>query len=157
MLANSSLSIWASDPGFNGIKDVEIDSAREQSKESTLNQPTVLVVDDEELIARTMGEILRRAGFKTLIAFDGSAALELALRSNPAFVLTDVVMPKMNGVELAIAIRNALPKTEVVLLSGQAGITDILEDGHGRGYSFELIAKPVHPEKILERIRRALC
>src|SRR5579864_2422412 len=63
---------------------------------------TVLVVDDERVIADSMTEILRRSGFDAVCAYDGPSALELALRITPDFVLTDVVMPRMNGIELAI-------------------------------------------------------
>jgi DNA-binding response OmpR family regulator len=114
---------------------------------------TVLVVDDEHLIADTMTEILRRSGFDAICAYDGPSALELALRITPEFVLTDVVMPRMNGIELAIAIRKALPATEILLLSGQAGITELVEGGRKEGYLFELIAKPIHPERLLRRLR----
>ncbi len=113
----------------------------------------VLVVDDERVIADTMTEILRRSGFNAICAYDGVSALELALQVGPDFVLTDVVMPRMNGVQLAIAIRKALPATEILLLSGQAGITEIVEGGREEGYLFELIAKPIHPEKLLQRLR----
>ena len=89
----------------------------------------VLVVDDERLIADSMMEILQRSGFHAACAYDGQSALELALQLNPDFVLSDVVMPRMNGVQLAIAIRKALPTVEIILLSGQAGITEILERG----------------------------
>ncbi|HEY1895909.1 MAG TPA: response regulator [Terracidiphilus sp.] len=114
---------------------------------------TVLVVDDERVIADTMTEILRRSGFDAICAYDGLSALELALKVNPDFVVTDVVMPHMNGVQLAIAIRKAMPATEILLLSGQAGITEIVDGGRKDGYLFELIAKPIHPEKLLQRLR----
>jgi DNA-binding response OmpR family regulator len=114
---------------------------------------TVLVADDERLIADTMTEILKRSGFNAVCAYDGLSALELALQVNPDFVVTDVVMPHMNGVQLAIAVRKALPATEILLLSGQAGITEIVEGGRQEGYLFELIAKPIHPEKLLQRLR----
>ena len=100
-----------------------------------------------------MAEILKRSGYHALSAYDGQTALELALQVNPDFVLTDVVMPHMNGVQLAIALTKALPQTEILLLSGQAGVTEIMERGQKEGYSFELIAKPVHPEKLLERLK----
>ena len=116
---------------------------------------TVLVVDDEHLIADTMTEILKRSGFQAVCAYDGRSGLELALEVNPDFVVTDVVMPKMNGIQLAIAIRKALPTTEIFLLSGQAGIAEIVEHGRKEGYLFELIAKPVHPEKLIQRLRES--
>jgi DNA-binding response OmpR family regulator len=135
-------------PRPNRLQKQKTESGTAKSKKAT-----VLVVDDELLIADTMTEILRRSGFNAICAYDGIAALELALRIAPDFVLTDVVMPHMNGVQLAIAIRKALPDTKILLLSGQAGITEIVDWGRNEGYLFELIAKPIHPEKLLQRLR----
>ena len=140
-----------------------VGSVRPQSNRSRKQQPengkakgkkiTVLVVDDERLIADTMTEILKRSGFQASCAYDGQAALEMALEIIPDVVLTDVVMPQMNGVQLAIEIRKSLPSVGIILLSGQAGTTDIVERGSREGYSFELISKPVHPEKLLHRLQ----
>jgi len=113
----------------------------------------VLVVDDQRLIADTLAEILNNAGFDALAAYDGWEALEKASRFHPEWIMTDVLMPRMNGVELAIAIRKNHPGAAVMLLSGQAGISDILEFGRRQGYQFELIAKPIHPLKLIERIK----
>jgi DNA-binding response OmpR family regulator len=124
-----------------------------ESGRPKIKKATVLVVDDERLIADTMTEILRRSGFDAVCAYDGLSALELALQIAPDFVVTDVVMPRMNGVELAIAVRKALPATKILLLSGQAGITEIVEGGRQEGYLFELIPKPIHPDKLLQRLR----
>ena len=125
---------------------------KSKSTKSKRKKPTGLVVDDERLIADTMTEILKRSGFHAVCAYDGQSALELAIQRTPDYVVTDVVMPHMNGVQLAIAIRKALPATEILLLSGQAGIADILDRARKDGYSFELIAKPIHPEKLLRRL-----
>jgi CheY-like chemotaxis protein len=135
-------------PRPNRLQKQKANSGTTKTKKAT-----VLVVDDERLIADTMTEILRRSGFDAICAYDGPSALELALRIAPDFVLTDVVMPRINGIELAIAIRKALPATEVLLLSGQAGITELVEVGRKDGYLFELIAKPIHPERLLRRLR----
>jgi CheY-like chemotaxis protein len=62
-------------------------------------------------------------------------------------------MPKMNGVELAITIRKMYPSTRIMLFSGQAGISNILLDGQRLGFEFELIAKPLHPLKVIEHLR----
>lgn len=126
---------------------------KKDATKSKRRKPLVLVVDDERLIADTMTEILKRCGFHAVCAYEGKSALELARRNTPDFVLTDVVMPLMNGVELAIEIRKVLPDTEVILLSGQAGINDILSHGREEGYTFELFAKPIHPEKLLKRLK----
>jgi DNA-binding NtrC family response regulator len=63
------------------------------------------------------------------------------------------MMPGMNGVDLAVAIKKMYPGTKILLFSGQAGITDILEGSKAEGFEFPLLAKPVHPSKLLEGLR----
>jgi DNA-binding NtrC family response regulator len=63
-------------------------------------------------------------------------------------------MPEMNGVELAIAVRKMFPSTKVLLFTGQAGISGILLEGQKQGYEFELIAKPIHPLRLIERLKQ---
>lgn len=117
-------------------------------------RPRILIVDDHKLIADTLREIMQNSGFEARAAYDGHSALEIASRFRPDWLLSDVLMPRMNGVELAISIRNKYPKTAILLFSGQAGISDILQDGQRQGYEFELIAKPVHPLKLIERLKQ---
>ena len=118
------------------------------------NRAKVLVVDDQRLIADTLTEILGRAGFDAVAAYDGFDALDKASRFHPHWVLTDVLMPRMNGVELAITFRKNYPGSSILLFSGQAGISEILHEGHRQGYQFELIAKPIHPMKLIERLKQ---
>src|SRR3954454_5086773 len=94
---------------------------KEENGKYKRKKTRVLVVDDEHIIADTMTEILKRSGFHAQCAYDGQSAFELALHITPDVVLTDVVMPRMNGVQLAIAIRKSLPGVQIILLSGQAG------------------------------------
>lgn len=115
-------------------------------------RPKALVVDDEKLIANTTSEILEGAGFDVRAAYDGWTALEIAEKFRPEYLLTDVLMPGMNGVELAIAISNKLPGARIVLFSGQAGISEILLKAYDLGYEFELVAKPLHPDKLIARL-----
>ena len=114
----------------------------------------VLVVDDQKLIVDTLSEILESEGFDVVAAYDGWQALEAAARFHPDHLLTDVLMPRMNGVELAIAIRKMYPAVNILLFTGQAGISEILDDAAKRGFRFEMIAKPVHPKKLIEIIKR---
>ena len=114
----------------------------------------VLVVDDQRLIADTLAEILINAGFDAVAAYDGWDALDKASRFSPNWVVTDVLMPRMNGVELAIALRKNYPSSSILLFSGQAGISEILNDGYRQGYQFELLAKPIHPMKLIERLKQ---
>ncbi len=116
-------------------------------------RPMVLVVDDQKLIADTITEILQGAGFRATTAYDGGTALDMAAHLKPDYVLSDVLMPRMNGVELAIAVRKMWPVAKILLFSGQAGISEILMEGKKQGYDFELIAKPIHPLKLIERLK----
>ena len=115
----------------------------------------VLVVDDERLLADTTAAILRRSGFETKTAYDGFGALDAMASFHPHCLLTDIMMPGMNGMELAIAVTKIHPNTKVVLFSGQAGIADLLAKSKGEGFEFPLLAKPVHPAKLVEGLMRA--
>lgn len=117
------------------------------------SRPKVLVVDDERLLADTTAAILYRAGYTAKVAYDGFDALETTASFRPDYLLTDIMMPAMNGVELAIAITKMYPGTRVLLFSGQAGIADILEESKAQGFEFPLLAKPVHPSKLIEGLK----
>jgi CheY-like chemotaxis protein len=93
------------------------------------------------------------AGFYVMTAYDGCQAIETAVKFQPDYLLSDVLMPKMNGVELAIKIRKMFPAARILLFSGQTGISEILLDAQKRGFEFELIAKPIHPLKVIERLK----
>jgi CheY-like chemotaxis protein len=117
-------------------------------------RPSILVVDDQQLIANTTAMVLNHSGFRAERAYNGQSALEKALRLRPDFLLTDILMPGMNGVELAVAVRRQLPATIIVLISGQAGVTEILHQARVDGFEFDLLAKPIHPQKLLEHLKR---
>jgi CheY-like chemotaxis protein len=115
--------------------------------------PRILVVDDEVLIADTIVQILNRNGFIAEAAYSGAEAIEIARRSCPDLVLSDVLMPHVDGVEAAIAIRELCPDTRIVLFSGQAATVEILERAKERGHTFELLAKPIHPTQLIKHLR----
>ncbi len=115
--------------------------------------PDILVVDDEKRIADTLALILRTKNYAVSAAYDGAQAYESCLKTAPRLLITDVVMPRMNGVELAIKVRTEIPQCLILLFSGQASTGDILQEAHERGFDFELLAKPVHPEELLAKVR----
>ena len=83
-------------------------------------KPTkVLVVDDNRPAAAALGRLLERDGFAVATAFDGDAALAVALTFYPDVVILDLDMPRKNGFEVARALRRSLyAKTLLVALSG---------------------------------------
>jgi DNA-binding response OmpR family regulator len=126
------------------------------SPAADLFAPFIVVVDDEKRIADTLVLILNSEGYAAEAAYEGASALELCRRKAPDLVLSDVVMPGMNGIELAIAVRQQFRDCYILLFSGQADTAEILEDAKRRGYDFELLAKPLHPEELLIRIRELI-
>jgi len=121
-----------------------------------LQRPFILVADDERRIADTLVLILNSKGYKAEAAHDGISALEICQQRVPDLLLTDVVMPGMNGIELAIAIRQQFIACQILLFSGHAETSEILQDARRRGFDFELLAKPLHPEQLLRKIKELL-
>lgn len=119
-------------------------------------RPIVLVVDDESAIADTVTEILSRNGYAAMAAYDGNDALETALLTPPELVITDVMLPGMTGVELAITIRRIFPDCKILLCSGQIAALDLLTSARSQGHHFTLLTKPVHPKEMLARVAQCL-
>ena len=116
----------------------------------------ILVVDDESVIADTLAEILRRNGYATETAYDGTSALETALLSPPELVITDVVLPGMSGVELAVIIKRAYPECKILLYSGQASTPELIRSSQCAPYDFALLSKPVPPRDLLALVEDRL-
>src|SRR5580698_7992574 len=115
-------------------------------------RPVVLVVDDESAIADTVAEILSRSGYAAMTAYDGNEALETALVTPPEMLITDVILPGMSGIELAIKMRRIFPDCKILLFSGQAATVDLLATARGAGHHFNLLHKPIHPKELLMRV-----
>lgn len=112
----------------------------------------ILVVDDEKPLADTLATILRLKQYEVEVAYDGLEGITAARRFHPDLIVSDVAMPKQNGIELAIAVTQTIPQTKILLVSGQAVTTELLQEAKTRGYEFECLAKPVHPVDLLNRI-----
>jgi CheY-like chemotaxis protein len=117
------------------------------------SKPRVLVVDDERVIADTLAIILNQNGFDASAVYTGTAAVDRARETRPDLIISDVIMPDMNGIEAAIRIRKALPGCKILLFSGQAATADLLEKARAQGHEFEILAKPVHPQDLLAKLR----
>jgi CheY-like chemotaxis protein len=116
-------------------------------------KPKVLVVDDERVIADTLAMILNQSGFDARAVYSGEKAVEMASTFAPDMLITDVIMADLNGIDAAIMIRALLPKIKILLFSGQAATADLLEKARAKGYEFEILAKPVHPQDLLSRLQ----
>jgi len=120
--------------------------------ELDVDMADVYVVDNEKLIANTLALILAQNGYRAIGFTNPLEALKSAIAQPPAILISDVIMPDMNGIELAIEFQARFPKCKVLLLSGQAVTTDLLDNARQRGYDFTVLAKPVHPTDLLAAI-----
>jgi len=116
----------------------------------------VFVVDDEPVIARTLATILTRFGFAVEFFTAPEEALKVARELRPQLLISDVTMPGLSGVELAILFRAIVPACQILLISGQASTEDLLKTARARGYNFKLLHKPVHPRDLLGIIKTVL-
>jgi CheY-like chemotaxis protein len=116
----------------------------------------ILIVDDEPTIADTLSEIFRIAGYETFTAYNGLLGLDAARTLIPNIVLSDVVMPEMDGVSMAMEICKSLPEVRVLLFSGQAETTNLLRKAERNGFHFDLLQKPVPPAEIIRKVGLAL-
>jgi len=112
----------------------------------------ILVVDDEPGIRETLAAILRANRYAVEVAADGVQGFDLAMTFAPDLVISDVVMPNRNGVEMAILISGSMPESKILLISGQAVTKEFLTNAHERGYYFPCLSKPIHPADLLRKI-----
>ena len=119
------------------------------------SKPRVLVVDDARTVADTLAQILNLTGFQAVAAYSGEQALQLAGVQQFDHLVSDVVMDGINGIEAAIAICILLPKCTVLLMSGNNDTSRLLREAEGRGHSFDILAKPVHPLFIIDKLRNS--
>jgi DNA-binding response OmpR family regulator len=116
-------------------------------------KPKVLVADDERVIADTLAIILNQSGFEAIAVYNGEKAVEMAKSFQPDMLISDVIMTDLNGIDAAIKIRSILPSCKILLFSGQAATADLLDRARVQGHEFEILAKPVHPQDLLARLR----
>lgn len=117
-------------------------------------QLRVFVVDDEETIASSLAMILHLHGGLHATSFtDPLEALDLAQSEKPDLLISDVMMPHLSGVDLAIRFKVVCPGCKVLLFSGHTATRQLVKEAESRGYAFELLEKPVHPADLLGKIR----
>ncbi|HEV7552676.1 MAG TPA: response regulator [Candidatus Angelobacter sp.] len=113
----------------------------------------IIVVDDEPVIADTLVNILEGEGHDALAFSHGESAVKWAMMIRPDAIISDVIMPGMNGIETAKAILKVLPNCRIILFSGQAASSDLLANAGAEGYQFEVLAKPINPDVLLRKLK----
>ena len=117
---------------------------------------SILVVDDERTIADTLALILRQSGYCAEAVYSGEEAILYLDQQSPDLVISDVVMPGMTGIDLAIRIAENYSSSEVLLISGNATTNDLMKQARATGHMFTLLTKPIHPVDLLRHVASLL-
>jgi two-component system cell cycle sensor histidine kinase/response regulator CckA len=135
--------------------DEKTTSGPRPSAGSSLGTETVLVVEDEAAVRNLVKAVLERKGYVVLVAEDGAAALDLVDKHTGVIhvLLTDVVMPGMNGRDLAVRVRERRPAIKVVFMSGYTADvpTELVTEG---GAAF--LSKPFNERALTMKLREVL-
>ncbi len=115
---------------------------------------TILIVDDEANMRRVLAALLKRHGYSVLDAADGEAALASLDRERIDAVLTDLKMPRMNGLELLEAARRGHPRVPVILLTAHGTIGSAVEAL--KSGAFDYLTKPFDPDEIEQVVAKAV-
>lgn len=112
----------------------------------------VVVADDEGAIAETMAMILNASGFNARAVGSGEAAIEVAAKFHPDFLISDIRMGAMDGIEAATRIRAMWPECKVVVFS--ATLVDPDTRARLRALGFDFLRKPLHPSRLMAHLRK---
>jgi DNA-binding response OmpR family regulator len=127
--------------------EVALQKVSNDATESIL--PLALVVDDEPLVLETVRLIFNSNGLSVVTATNGLEALEMACLMPPDILISDVVMPGLNGFDLAVEVQNTLPECDIILITGEPSTWNRAVEYHALGYDFITLIKPVHPTQLL--------
>lgn len=133
--------------------DSSLDSVREHSifKRAATSRG-ILIVDDDPSIAETLSAVFTHTGNNVRTALSAEEAIETVAVWEPDLAILDVNLPRMNGIELAVVLRDNHPRCRLVLFSGHADTPALAMEAAKKGNFFEILSKPVHPLFMLDYI-----
>jgi CheY-like chemotaxis protein len=112
----------------------------------------VLIVDDEAAVADSLKLIFSSRGYEARAVYSAEQAIEVLAEWQPHLAIVDVMLPQMNGIQLAGILRGNYPACRILLISGHPGTSELLNEAEKAGGSFEILAKPLHPTFILDMV-----
>lgn len=115
----------------------------------------ILIVDDETVVADTLGAILSSQGYDVRTAYSGAAAIEAARSFGPDVLISDIRMPGISGLDAAELITQSLPRCGIILFSGHMTAT-MLKDQRIEDFGWTVISKPVPPQELLASVAAIL-
>ncbi len=119
-----------------------------------MDKKVILIVEDDPTVGESLRLLFKKKGHEILLALNGKEALQLFRHEIVDLVVTDVVMPKMDGIELLEAVKGLRPETEVIVISAQGTIEKAVQAM--KLGAFDFIEKPINPRVISLLVERAL-
>lgn len=120
-----------------------------------MEKPRVLIVDDQQAAREGLSEIVSAWGYQTRIAGDGLEAVEIAAQFNPFAVISDILMPRLDGFGLLRRLHELMPETAVILLTGQGSVEDAVRAVKEEG-AFYYFEKPINTRALSIVLQRAI-
>jgi DNA-binding NtrC family response regulator len=117
------------------------------------SHPRVFIVDDEMSIAKMMSVVLQMNLFDAVPYDDPQQALADARVAPPDYLISDIMMKGMTGIELATAIRRELSGCKILLFSGQLDAPQMVQEARSSGFDFPFLQKPIHPTDLVAVLR----
>jgi DNA-binding NarL/FixJ family response regulator len=118
---------------------------------STKISDVVLVVDDSPESLGMLNVALNQQGFTALVALDGLQALAIVEKVQPDVVLLDAMMPQMDGFETCQRLKQYLPNTPIIFMTGLTDVEDVVR-GFEAG-AIDYVTKPISPDEVIARIK----
>jgi CheY-like chemotaxis protein len=119
---------------------------------------TILLVDDEDLLREGVREILEMSDYSVVEARDGEEALALFAVNNVDLVISDIVMPNMDGVDFVTRLRESFPSVPILTISGGSRVVSArfgLDSALLSGANASL-TKPFNAKQLLEKVQQLL-
>ena len=121
-----------------------------------VGERSILIVEDEKVVADTLDQILAAHGYDIRVVYSAEDAADAITNWSPNLAILDVMLPKMNGIEFAVVLKENLPDCHVLLFSGQPSVEALMQKARTEGHDFEILAIPVHPTVMLDAISTLL-
>ncbi|MEQ1517399.1 MAG: response regulator [Usitatibacteraceae bacterium] len=120
-----------------------------------MTRARILIAEDEPAIAMSLEFLLRKDGYDTFVASDGDAALRMADQLQPDLIVLDLMLPRLNGLEVCRRLRiKGQPRAKVLMLTARGGAADYARGDAVGADAYQV--KPFSTQELLEQVRRLL-
>lgn len=116
--------------------------------------PNILLIEDDEILRITISDSLKKMGWPVTAAEDGQEGLNLIKKNNFDIVISDIRLPKINGIDVLKEVKNYYPNTEVIMITAFGNIEDAV--GIIKFGAYDYITKPFHTDDLIFRIKKII-